>query len=56
MYRFAVGRDTEMEERPYMDYLNREFKASGYRVPELMRTIALSDNFFAISTLPSHVE
>ncbi|GFE80612.1 hypothetical protein GCM10011487_26120 [Steroidobacter agaridevorans] len=51
MYRFAVGRDTEMEERPYMDYLNREFKASGYRVPELMRTIALSDNFFAISTV-----
>ncbi|HEY5755824.1 MAG TPA: DUF1592 domain-containing protein [Steroidobacter sp.] len=51
MYRFAVGRDTEMEERPYMDYLNREFESSGYRVPELMRTIALSDNFFAISTI-----
>lgn len=51
MYRFAVGRDTEMDERPYMDYLNRQFKASGYRVPELMRTIALSDNFFAISTV-----
>jgi hypothetical protein len=49
MYRYAVGRDTEMEERPYMDYLIQSFKAGGYRVPELMRTIALSNNFFAIS-------
>jgi hypothetical protein len=49
MYRYAVGRDTEMEERPYMDYLIQAFKANGYRVPELMRTIALSDNFFTIS-------
>jgi hypothetical protein len=49
LYRFAVGRDTEMEERPYMDYLDAAFKTSGYRVPELMRTIALSENFFAIS-------
>lgn len=49
MYRYAVGRDTEMEERPYMDYLTKSFAASGFRVPELMRTIALSENFFAIS-------
>jgi hypothetical protein len=49
MYRFAVGRDTEMEERSYMDYLTKSFAAHGFRVPELMRTIALSDNFFAIS-------
>lgn len=50
MYRFAVGRDTQMEERPYMDYLIRTFEAQGYRVPDLMRAIALSENFFAIST------
>ena len=49
MYRFAVGRDTEFEERPYMDYLDKAFEASGYRVPDLMRTIALSNNFYAIS-------
>ena len=49
MYRYAVGRDTEMEERPYMDYLTKSFAAEGFRVPELMRTIALSKNFFAIS-------
>lgn len=49
MYRYAVGRDTEMEERSYMDYLNQAFATQGFRVPDLMRTIALSENFFAIS-------
>ena len=49
MYRFAVGRDTTMEERPYMDYLTASFAANGYRVPELMRTIALSHNFYTVS-------
>lgn len=51
MYRFAVGRDTQMEERPYMDYLIHTFSANGYRVPDLMRAIALSENFFAVSTI-----
>jgi hypothetical protein len=49
MYRFAVGRDTTMEERPYMDYLTASFATNGYRVPDLMRTIALSHNFYAVS-------
>ncbi|NHO68575.1 DUF1585 domain-containing protein, partial [Aestuariicella hydrocarbonica] len=50
MYRYAVGRDTVWDERYYMDYLIARFQADGYRVPELMRTIALSKNFFAIAT------
>jgi hypothetical protein len=54
MYRYAVGRDTEMEERAYMDYLTKSFAAHEFRVPELMRTIALSENFFTISA--SHEE
>jgi Protein of unknown function (DUF1592)/Protein of unknown function (DUF1588)/Protein of unknown function (DUF1585)/Protein of unknown function (DUF1595)/Protein of unknown function (DUF1587) len=49
LYRYAVGRDTEIEERSYMDYLTKSFAAHGYRVPALMRTIALSENFFTIS-------
>ncbi len=49
MYRYAVGRDTVMEERPYMDYLTRSFASDGFKVPDLMRTIALSKNFFSIS-------
>jgi hypothetical protein len=49
MYRYAVGRDTEIEERAYMDYLTKSFAAHGFGVPELMRTIALSENFFTIA-------
>ncbi len=49
MYRFAVGRDTVWDERAYMDYLIETFRTNGYRVPALMRTIALSKNFFVIS-------
>lgn len=50
LYRYAVGRDTVWAERAYMDYLLAAFKEQGYRLPQLMRTIATSDNFFTIST------
>lgn len=50
LYRFAVGRDTVWGERAYMDYLIERFAASGYQVPALMRTIALSENFFAVTS------
>src|SRR3546814_18746474 len=46
MYRYSVGRATEMSERPYMDYLLKTFRSDGTRVPQWMRTIALSRNFF----------
>lgn len=49
LYRSAVGRDTVPGERPYLEYLNQIFQASGYRVPELMRAIALSRTFYAVS-------
>ncbi len=50
VYSFAVGRDIVWKERSYLDYLIADFEANGYRLPELMRTIALSDNFFAIES------
>ena len=49
MYRYAVGRDTVWGERPYMDYLTTAFSSSGYQITELMRSIALSKNFFTVS-------
>lgn len=49
MYRFAVGRDTVWYERAYMDYLIAKFAEQGYQVSELMRAIALSENFFTIA-------
>ena len=54
LYRFGVGRDTVWDERAYMDYLIAKFEAHGFRVPELMRTIALSNNFFAVSPSVEH--
>jgi len=50
LYRYAVGRDTVWQERAYMDWLIKNFSLSNYQVPELMRTMALSNNFFAIQT------
>ncbi len=48
VYRYAVGRDTVWQERAYMDWLIASFQSDGYRLPQLMRTIATSRNFFAV--------
>jgi hypothetical protein len=49
LYRSAVGRTAVPAERPYVGYLNDAFQANGYRVPEVMRAIALSANFYAVA-------
>jgi Protein of unknown function (DUF1592)/Protein of unknown function (DUF1588)/Protein of unknown function (DUF1595)/Protein of unknown function (DUF1585)/Protein of unknown function (DUF1587) len=49
MYRSAAGRKATPDERPYVDYLNQTFNADSYRVPDLMRAIAVSRSFYAIS-------
>lgn len=55
MYKSAVGRDITWDERPYLDWLNATFEDENYRVPQLMRAIALSDNFFAVSRPPRQI-
>ena len=49
MYSTATGRTPSHDEKPTLDYLNQVFQADGYRVPDLMRTIALSKSFTAAS-------
>jgi hypothetical protein len=49
MYRSAVGRKAMPEERPFIEYLNQTFQADSYRVPDLMRAIAVSRSFYAVS-------
>ena len=49
MYRSALGRALVPQERATLEELNRVFAANGYRVPDLMRAIALSDAFFAVA-------
>ena len=55
MTRYALGRDIVWDERAYLDYLIERFAAHDYRVPDLMRTIAISDNFFAISPITAEL-
>ncbi|KPK16402.1 MAG: hypothetical protein AMJ62_05595 [Myxococcales bacterium SG8_38] len=45
LYRYAVGRDPALGEEPLLAYLNDRFSASGYRFPDLLRDIVLSDGF-----------
>lgn len=49
LYKSAVGRDIVWRERYYLDWLNDGFAEDNYRIPALMRRIALSENFFAIT-------
>ena len=53
LYRSAVGRAVADAEGPYLEYLFETFAAQGYRVPDLMRAIALSKTFYSVSTPPA---
>jgi hypothetical protein len=48
-YRFATGRRAEPGEKDFMNWLQGRFAADGYRLPALLRRIALSDAFYRIS-------
>jgi hypothetical protein len=48
MYRYAVGRDFDPSEREFQTWLGKQFAEKGYRVTDLMKTIATSDAFFAV--------
>jgi len=48
MYRYAVGRDFDPGEREFQTWLGKQFADKGYRVTDLMKTIATSDAFFAV--------
>jgi hypothetical protein len=45
MYSYATGGPTTSDDAPVLNYLNASFAAHGYRVPDLVRTIALSPTF-----------
>jgi Protein of unknown function (DUF1588)/Protein of unknown function (DUF1592)/Protein of unknown function (DUF1585)/Protein of unknown function (DUF1595)/Protein of unknown function (DUF1587) len=55
VYRSAVGRKAAPAERPNVDYFNQTFQANGYRVPDLIRAIAVSRSFYAVSAPDSSV-
>ena len=60
LYGAAVGREAASQEEAFVEYLNERFADNGYRIPDLMRAIALSKAFYAVSAPaplapPAHV-
>ena len=53
IYRYASGHDPAPGEKDWMNYLQKQFAADGYRLPDLLRRIAVSDDFYRISPTPS---
>ncbi len=45
LYRYAVGREQTNRERQLLRYLEGRFEEVGYRLPDLMREIAMSEGF-----------
>jgi hypothetical protein len=56
LYGYAVGRAPTRDEAAFILYLNGRFAADGYRVPQLLKRIALSDAFYAVSPAPPAVD
>ena len=48
LYSYATGRAPARRDMPWIRYLERSFAADGYRLPELMRRIATSDNLYRV--------
>jgi hypothetical protein len=53
MYGYGVGAATTAVDKPQLDYLNKRFQASDYRIPELLRAIALSPAFGNVAEPPA---
>jgi hypothetical protein len=49
LYSYGVGHIPTRRDRAFITYLQERFAAEGYRVPALLRLIAESDAFFAVS-------
>ena len=48
LYSYATGRAPARHDLPWIRYLERSFVADGYRLPELMRRIATSENLYRV--------
>ena len=48
VYGWATGGPTQASDKPMLDWLGSEFAADGYRMPELLRSIALSSAFATV--------
>ena len=56
LYSYGSGMAATAKERPLMQYLTTSFAAEGYKVPQLLRTIVLSQAFSQVSKAPVNTE
>lgn len=49
LYSYATARTPSRHDMPWIRYLEQGFIADGYRVPELMRRIAASENLYRVA-------
>lgn len=52
LYAYAAGRPAAKGEAAFVTYLTDRFAADGYRIPQLLRRIAVSDALYAIAPPP----
>jgi hypothetical protein len=52
MYSYGAGGPLSEADSPELAYLNQRFQAAGYRVPDLLRAIALSTAFSEVAEPP----
>jgi hypothetical protein len=53
MYSYGTGGPLSDADKPQLAYLDTRFKSAGYRVPDLLRAIALSPAFSQVAELPA---
>jgi len=53
IYSYGTGGPPAIEARAVLAYFNQDFAAQGYRLPELLRSVALSNAFSRIQESPS---
>lgn len=49
MLRYSGGRPSSKDQRPWVEWLNQRFADDGYKLTQLMRTLATSDGFYAVA-------
>jgi hypothetical protein len=53
MYAYGSGGPVSDADKPELEWLDKRFAASGYRVPDLLRAIALSPAFSEVAAVPT---
>ncbi|ANO52135.1 hypothetical protein BA177_13865 [Woeseia oceani] len=53
VYSYGTGGPPAIDARPVLDYFDQSFAEQGYKLPELLRAVALSDAFARIKEGPS---